>query len=149
MPSIFDIAPPKLATRFLSVDREGEGGAMVPIQIEVRGLTIYEMAALMRRFPVLAKKDTKELFIKGDIDPELLEQTTKETQAWLIAAIAIGVQVVDATEELVRERFSDSEILAIGSVIMEMTNPAERTIPLAGNGAALPQDEFGKVPVTN
>jgi hypothetical protein len=147
--SLLDIAPPEVTTE--EVDIRGT-------KLVVRGVSNLEYAALLKRFPVLAKSvagDTRRLTLlakeklsAGEAlelarliqEPEDEMFAGMESAPALIAA-GLGHPGDAAYEAGVMERLSDAERDQILAVIMRLTVPpkAEDVGPLApGAGQAAP-----------
>lgn len=129
MPSLFDIAPPEIATE--AVDIRG-------MAIEVRGLSARAIARLMKRFP-----DMRAQSAGRDVSQDDMLVTGIEAAP---AIIAEGLVEPVPEEEIVR-RLSPDEQASLIAAIMRLTNPPAPAGPLAegaADGARSTED-----PVTN
>jgi len=120
MPGLLDIAAPEITSEEVEI----RGTKLV-----VRGLRARETAALLKRFPVMAKQAAKAEVDAGDALVNSLESTP--------AIIAAGLgKLGDAdTEALIEDRLSTEEKTELITAITRLTGGKE-TAPLAAPVAA-------------
>lgn len=126
MPGLLDIAPPEIVAERIEI----RGGTL-----EVRGLRNREWVALLRRFPELRQP---QVLGADDLDAEKIDLMEKIMPAAIAAGL--GVSGDETTEELVRERLSESEQQQVFNAIMRLTNPPS---PLAESPAQAGQSSAG------
>jgi hypothetical protein len=119
MPSLLDIAAPEITAE--EVDIRGT-------KLTVRGLKAQETAALLKRFPIMAKQAAKLEVDKGDALVNNLEATPA------IIAAGLGKLGDAGTEALVEERLTTEEKILVLAVVTRLTG--EEAGPLARAAAA-------------
>lgn len=121
--SIQDIAPPEVTTELVPIPR-------VEAEIEVRGISNKEMAALARRFPIIARQAAGV-----PIPPDEALIGNLDVMAPLIAA-GLGKCGDKEVEKLVERNLTQEEKQLLLQAITRLTNPA----PDDGDEARAPAD---------
>lgn len=119
MPSLLDIAPPEIATEKVLIERSG-------IELEVRGLSAFELARMTKRFPDWARQQ------QGiDIPAENVIALNVDIA---VAIAAAGLGFDDAEVE---SRLTPDEVAKVVEAIMRLTMPSQRPfVEQPGNGDA-------------
>lgn len=119
MPSLLDIAPPEIATEKVPIERAGT-------EVEVRGLSAFELARMTKRFPDWARQQ------QGIEIP--VENVIAMNVEIAIAVAAAGLGVDDAEVE---KRLTPDEVTRVVEAVMRLTMPSQRPFGEApGNGDA-------------
>lgn len=131
MTSLLDIAP-------ITETVEIRGTKLV-----LHGIINRDMAALMRRFPLLAKQASAMPALNGE---DALVASFEMMPAFIAAGL--GQLGNDEIEAAVEERLSSAEMLSVLAVVMRLTNPGQQIVPLAGAAGDPGLDQSGADPAT-
>lgn len=131
MVDLLDIAPP---------ERQGETVLVLGQEVEIRPLTVGQLAQVMRRFPEL-----RHSFFRSDVPEDVRGVALLEAWPAIIAA-GLG-HLGEAPYEAAAERLPQAEMLKLGHAIMALTNPEEapKPGPLPGSAAVIAEALAGEV----
>lgn len=105
--------------------------------VEIRGLSVAQLAKLMRRFP-----DLRRSFFNADAPEDVRGAALLEAWPGIVAA-GVG-HPGEAPYEAAAERLPREELMKLGNAILALTNPSA---PAEGSGPLVPAAEAAPLPV--